>query len=268
MKTRLLICLMLAMLLLCAGASADCETHGFIVPPCSCETDGLPMWQYCTSCGQVVNGLQPCSKCGGDHYKPCGCEGGVIRSAPVRCEHCFGRGVESFTSGIDCRYCEYGFTWTYTDCSLCENGQAFCPDGYERALRCKSCSVLGSLRCLMCMDAQTTPVCPDCDPAAYTAFRYRTVMREPKKYLGMHFTVSGLVTQVEILHESTVTRVQRLTLQETQGEMTYTYLVHYFAPADAMNLLMGDQVTLWGQMVHYTSDQAPQFNAWRAELGE
>lgn len=56
--------------------------------------------------------------------------------------------------------------------------------------------------------------------------------------------------------------------EDAAAGVSYTYRVHYFAPAGAMNLLMGDQVTLWGKLVYHTSDQTPQFNVWRAELAE
>lgn len=256
----------LCTLVLSSAASAECMEHNYF-PLTDLQLRAVHRETLlCTQCGQINSSQVTCSQCDGSGAITCSrCNGEQI--IWELCTYCYGTGRQSNGKKCLCELYEGKTGYTYDLCPDCGGlGFDFCAKTVERT-RCQSCGAPArKLICSLCFDLYNVGECPYCAKDSYAKFDYRTVMRQPEENLNNPYCISGTISEIEGLAQVSSGTVYSITLKQKQMFNSTTYRVTYFAPKSADKLLAGDRVSMWGNFVHCTSNNEPQFNIYFATV--
>lgn len=159
----------------------------------------------------------------------------------------------------------YSDEYVCTKCGTINSGF----DGNYMRKECSNCKAGKEyLICDVCHDSEHIDKCkcPLCYPDLYTEFFYNDVMRRPDAYLGEPFVLKGKIVDIHLVEKNVVANTYTMNVQYTVDGMTYNNNVSYFAQADIENLLIGDNVSMYGEFAYYDANAMPYFNMYYAQL--
>ena len=180
------------------------------------------------------------------------------------CFWCNGTGKFSLTGQPNRCYTCNGTGQVSEDCPDCKTGNVVCPmcdrRGRFARTKCEKCRT--ALVCWYCGSVDHKFKCPfetECD-----TFEYKRIMRDPDKYLGHTFCVSGIVKSIEEKSSNTYS----IELQNEDASSTRTYAITSFRGEDGLRILQGDNAAFYGRFIEYSSGNVPAIAAFYAELQE
>lgn len=207
----------------CAFAEAQSETvqcpnHNNNVKCVACHWTGTYKYQYTSSCFWCIGGTQTCYQCKGSGL-----------SGWNRCFICNG------AKKIKCSSCDgSGVGKTRTE------ERVFCPDCYQR-----------NIVCVLCWGMDGKQIFPQNESTAI--FSYRKIMRTPDEYIGQNYVITGVVKEIEKFSKN----IYCIKLKHDSEGIEYLVHLQYIAPANAMKILVGDEITAYGTFVSYDQDDIP-----------
>lgn len=215
----------------------------------NCNGTGRPFCLRCMGSGEVT-----CTKCRGSGVTKCTNCNGTGETGIDPCLICWMKGTKSCPLKEPCSNC------SEEKCRTCKGARYI--QGYSCGASATSAN--HQVVCKTCRSTDHRYVCPFCSGTECEAFVYNKVMREPESYVGKTFSVTGTVMSI---HQSG-SRVCTISLRSQEGEFYRYYDIQYIMQETSLRLLQGDQVTMYGPMISYTTDNVPLMNAYYAELLE